>query len=283
MTGMTDDVDALSPGLFMTHDVTYDQGTVVKRFQSWGRAESEREWQALNLLAEHAPGLAPEPISADLASPRPVIVMSLLPGNPLSRGLVTDIELDAAAEAIDRLHRALPASRLAAIEGPGNLDRVESKARQMAADCNTDALDSATRDAYGAALAWLDRDWAGSSAAAIRWPVFAQGDGNLANYLWDGREVRIVDFEDAGRGDRVQELAEFVEHLAVWNRGGVDADAFLDRFDLSPAERSRATQLRRLFAVFWLMMLLPGGPSHRRNPPGTLDCQVSRLQGLLHH
>jgi thiamine kinase-like enzyme len=36
--------------------------------------------------------------------------------------------------------------------------------------------------------------------------VVAHGDPNLANYLWDGTRVRIVDFEDAGRGDRTVEL-----------------------------------------------------------------------------
>jgi Ser/Thr protein kinase RdoA (MazF antagonist) len=195
--------------------------------------------------------------------------------------VITDIELTALAEAIDRLHRATPMAVLADIDVAGNLGKAESNARQMAAGCNIDGLDPATRDAYHAALAWLDVDWPGRAAPDIRRPVFAQGDGNLANYLWDGRGVRIVDFEDAGRGDRVQELAEFVEHLAVWNRGGIDAEPFLDRFELSAAEQLRATRLRRLFAVFWLMMLLPGRPSHHRNPAGTLDRQASRLLGLL--
>ncbi|HEY2551571.1 MAG TPA: aminoglycoside phosphotransferase family protein, partial [Streptosporangiaceae bacterium] len=106
-------------------------------------------------------------------------------------------------------------------------------------------------------------------------------DGNLANYLWDGRSVRLVDFEDSGRGDRAQELADFVEHLSVWDGGGVHARAFLDRFDLTRPERQRIGQLRRLFAVFWVMMLLPGGRAHRRNPPGTADRQASRALALL--
>jgi len=38
---------------------------------------------------------------------------------------------------------------------------------------------------------------------------------------------------------------------------------------------------RRLLATFWLLMLLPGSPSHRRNPPGTLQRQASRLLELL--
>ena len=74
-------------------------GHVVKRFRTWDRGEPEREWRALNVLAEFAPGLAPAQLSADLdaASPTimmsgscrsmcrssaPTIMMTLLPGDP---------------------------------------------------------------------------------------------------------------------------------------------------------------------------------------------------------
>jgi len=39
--------------------------------------------------------------------------------------------------------------------------------------------------------------------------------------------------------------------------------------------------LRRVFAAYWVMRLLPGGISGRRNPPGTLERQASRLLDLL--
>jgi len=44
-----------------THDVRIDRSgkIVVKRFRSRGRSEPAREWAALTLLAEFAPGLAP--------------------------------------------------------------------------------------------------------------------------------------------------------------------------------------------------------------------------------
>lgn len=280
MLRRVDDVGATSPRLFTTHHVSYDSGTVTKQFRSWGRAESAREWQALNLLATHAPGLAPAPISADLSRTNPVITMSRLPGCPLGQRDIADVELDAVAEALDRLHHCVPGSVLASIDETGNLRKVEDTARRLAAAGNTKILDPAVRDACRAGLSWLDTDWVVSAAAGIRRPVFAQGDGNLANFLWDDREARIVDFEDSGKGDLMHELAGFTEHLAVWTCG-VDAGAFLDRFDLTPVEKARSTQLRRLFATCWLMMLLPGGPSHRRNPPGTLDRQAARLLALL--
>jgi len=39
--------------------------------------------------------------------------------------------------------------------------------------------------------------------------------------------------------------------------------------------------LRRVFAAYWVMRLLPGGTSGRCNPPGTLERQASRLLDLL--
>ncbi len=43
-----------------------------------------------------------------------------------------------------------------------------------------------------------------------------------------------MDFETSGHGDRAAELADFVEHIAVWAHAGIIAEAFLDRFDLNP-------------------------------------------------
>jgi hypothetical protein len=48
-------------------------GHVVKRFRSRVRGEPEREWPALNVLAEFAPGLEPAPLSADLDAAPPAI------------------------------------------------------------------------------------------------------------------------------------------------------------------------------------------------------------------
>jgi hypothetical protein len=68
-----------------------------------------------------------------------------------------------------------------------------------------------------------------------------------------------VDFETSGRSDRATELADFVEHITVWAYAGINAEACLDCFDLNPGERQQITQLRRLFAAFWVMRLLPSG------------------------
>jgi thiamine kinase-like enzyme len=111
--------------------------------------------------------------------------------------------------------------------------------------------------------------------------VYGHGDANLANYLHDGGTVRLVDFEDSGRSDRAWELAIFTEHLSVHGHGQVAAELALGHFDTGAAQQARIRQYRRLLATFWLLMLLPGGPSHRRNPPGTHQRQALRLLELL--
>jgi len=278
------------PRPFSTHGITLEKGIAVKRFRSnvdgderrlYG-AEPRREWQALKLLARYAPGLAPTPIRADLDAAPPLIAMSRLPGEPLGARPVTEIQEEAIAAALSRLHHAIPPSVLQTIEpAPGSPRLLPDRIRDMARACHVNSLDLPPRQAYRAALTWLDSGWTQGPGSVTWAPVFAQGDPNLANHLWDGRGVHLVDFEASGRGDLATELADFTEHVTVWAHAGIDAQAFLDRFDLHPGERQRITQLRRLFAAFWVMRLLPGGSAYHRNPPGTFERQASRLLDLL--
>jgi hypothetical protein len=275
-------ISYVHPGVFVTHGVAYERGVAVKRFRSLVQGdEARREWRALRLLGRYAPGLAAEPVRADLDADPPVVVMSCLPGEPLGTYPVTKAQLDAIADAVKRLHQAVPPRVLEEVElasaGPGF---VRVQAQEMAAACRPDSLDPMIRRAYRAALAWLGRREPADLGPEIAWPVFAHRDGNLANHLWDGHQVRLVDFEHSGRGDRAGELADFVEHLSVWAGAGIDAEAFLGHFDLSAEERRRIRLLRPLFAAYWVMRLLPGGGSHDRNPPGTLERQASRLLDL---
>jgi hypothetical protein len=60
----------------------------------------------------------------------------------------------------------------------------------------------------------------------------------------------------------------------------MDADDFLDLFDLTRAESTRVQDYRRLAALFWLIMLRPGSTSSSRNPPGTArQAQPARPAG----
>ncbi|HEY0937036.1 MAG TPA: aminoglycoside phosphotransferase family protein [Trebonia sp.] len=278
------------PSLFSTHGVTIEGEIAVKRFRSpvagderrlYGN-EALREWRALELLARYAPGLAPRPVRAALNADQPLIVMSCIPGEPLGTAPVSEAQQTAIASALDRLHHAVPRSVLAAVSpAPGSPQLLPERIRDMARAGNTGLLDPLPRQAHRAALGWLETGWPQVPAFCDGQPVFAQGDPNLANHLWNGREVHLVDFEASGRGDQATELADFVEHPTVWAHAGIDAGAFLDRFELDPGQRRQVTQLRRLFAAFWIMRLRPSGRAYQHNPPGTFERQAARLLDLL--
>ena len=110
--------------------------------------------------------------------------------------------------------------------------------------------------------------------------MFARADHNLANFLLDDDHVVLVDFEYSGRGDRPGELAELVEHISARTTPGREWETFLSRCGLSARERHQMAGLRRMNAIWWLLILLPGQPGHDRNPPGTLHSQAERLLSL---
>jgi thiamine kinase-like enzyme len=111
--------------------------------------------------------------------------------------------------------------------------------------------------------------------------VFGQGDPNLANFIWDGDRMRLVDFEDSGPSDGAFELALLVEHLSVWHDAGLGAEGLIEAAAPAAAEIARLAHCRRLAAFSWLLLLLPDGGASRRNPPGTLRRQAERLLSLL--
>ncbi len=141
--------------------------------------------------------------------------------------------------------------------------------------------DPVAHRAAAAAAAWLEGSAIGRHNFEDSDIVLGQGDANLANFLWDGHRVRLVDFEDSGPSDRSFELTILVEHLSARSDDQVDDDRFLALFDLTTAERARLLQYRRLAALFWLMVLRPGGLASHRDPHGALRRQAERLIALL--
>jgi thiamine kinase-like enzyme len=149
--------------------------------------------------------------------------------------------------------------------------------RSWAAEPSGLAFDRTVQDALGRGGAWLARaEIISTSTALSATPrVLGHGDADLANFLWDGELVRIVDFKNAGLSERAFELAMLVEHVPAWRDGGLDADRFIDEFDLSPAERARLIDWRRMAALSWLFRLR----SH--SDPGVGQRQAERLLALL--
>lgn len=259
---------------------TDDPQLVVKRYVSGGRPQAQREWRALCLLQRYAAGLAPEPVRADLWTDPPMVVMRRLPGEPLRGKHLSDQRLDALGEALRRLHTCLPSPVVDSL-GPAGGDPATAGTglqRRLLAQPRPNA-DPVISDAYDQAVAWFDS--ADAHLKRFEGPaVFARGDHNLANFLSDDNKVLLVDFEDSGRGDRPCELAELVEHISARTTSDQVWDAFLSRCELDASERRRLARFRRLLAIMWLLLLLPGQPGHHRNPPGTLRRQAERVLGL---
>jgi Ser/Thr protein kinase RdoA (MazF antagonist) len=267
-----------------THEVRIDPdlGLVVKRFRSGHRGEPAREWTALSLLARFAPGLAPAPVSADLDSDPPVITMSWLPGTELTAAPVTPVQVCALAEALEWLWRSVPSidRELPATVTP-NPVAFTRQVREMLATSPVPGDDPAVVRAHAIAAAWLERAALERHGRAAPRAVLGHGDPNLANLLWDGSRIRLVDFEDSGPSDRAFELAILTEHISAWSDAQLDAEDLLALFDLTRTEQTRVQGFRRLAALFWLLMLRPGSPSSIRNPPGTLERQADRLLRLF--
>jgi hypothetical protein len=265
-----------------THTVELLADRVVKRYRQWAEREHEREWQALTLLQTYAPGLSPAPLDLDPGPPTPTLVMSRLPGTVLRGGIVEPAQISALAAALTELHHSVPAEVAAALpRRTWSQRQCVEYIRRRYPEFAGRALDPEITRAAADGMTWLD-------ATASRWnhdpdlpPVLGQADGNLANFLWDGTRIVIVDFEEAGRSDVPFELAELVEHVGSWVDTDFETDAFLAHFPLETGEFARLTECRRLLALLWLISLSLVGPDDDRNPPDTPVRQAQRLRALL--
>ena len=190
--------------------------------------------------------------------------MSLVPGRSLA-GVLTEAELDGLELRCATLW-SLPTDGVL----PGLLPVLIERVRR---EVDAFTAEGVVEEARLAAVAWLadGPDLLLEPSAG----VIGHGDPNLANYLWDGERVRIVDFEDAGVSEVALELATLVEHLSARQ---TDWTAFLDHFAVDPL---RLLTARRLWAIFWLTLLRPDGPSAHRNPPETPLEQANRVLALL--
>ncbi len=236
-----------------THELVRADGLVTKRFTDWARGEHRREWLILTALHRHAPELIPVPVSQELDAIPPTVTMTVLPGTPLA-GALTAPQRDA-LEAALRLLWTIPVDGL-----PPRRFTPDDVARLP--------FDDRPAGVLGAAFAAAADFMAEPRPAGTAHPVIGHGDSNLANYLWDGSRVRIVDFEDAGRSDLGYELGSMIEHRSAW---GTNWSGFAARFDIDPAALLDG---RRWAAILWLHVL-------RRRGTGEPTRQAERVLSLL--
>ena len=81
--------------------------------------------------------------------------------------------------------------------------------------------------AHATAAAWLEREPPERHGHAGHPAVLGHGDPCLANYLWDGDRIRLIDFEDCGPSDRAFELAILTEHISAWSDARLEAEDLL--------------------------------------------------------
>ncbi|GIH04255.1 hypothetical protein Rhe02_23220 [Rhizocola hellebori] len=191
--------------------------------------------------------------------------MTRLPGQPLT-GKLTAAQLTGLESALRQMW-AVPARQLP----PRRYSRAEAYALGEAWFAQAVRPPGIAGQAVDAVRAFLREPPLPESGEAI----CGHSDPNLANYLWDGERVRIVDFEDAGRSDVAYELATLIEHLSARD---TDWTGFVARCDVDAQSLRHG---RILVGMLWLNLLLPGNKAHQRNPPGTLEAQARRLLDLI--
>ncbi|MDQ0644101.1 aminoglycoside phosphotransferase family protein [Microbacterium murale] len=266
-----------------THDLSFTDTEVRKRFLSWADGEADREWGCLSLIWEHAPGLAPRPLRRETLSGHPVIVMERLPGDPLGHEPLTAQQTESLGRALRRLY-SIPVERIidAGISerryGPSTLPHALTGWLSETHDLSRCQDPALVADGVEAAREWLTRP---DALPAPRLVGLGIADLNPANIVWDGQSCRLVDFEDGGLTDPAYDLADHLEHIAGRITGVFDPDALSAAVDLSEEERDRMRAYRPLWAAFWLVMLLPENGGFRRNPPGTTEVQASHVKGLI--
>ena len=222
-----------------THDLTFGESEVRKRYVHWDGGEAEREWACLVLLAEHAPGVAPAPRRREVSEGAPVIVMERVPGRPLGGAPLTPAQTAALGVTLRRLYAVpLDAVRAAGVTERryGPVSHAPMLARWLdgtheLARCVDPGL---VLSAVEAARAWLATP---DSLPEARLTALGIADLNPANILWDGQTCRLVDFEDGGLTEPAYELADHVEHLAGRLAGVLDADALVSAVELQGAQR----------------------------------------------
>lgn len=244
----------------------------VKLYRVDERRRWEREWRALTFLAERGPDLAPRPLWYDPDGSPPAVVMARLPGEPLHDRPLGPAELDALAEAVNALHE-VPGGAAYPTTVMGTpavfVEQVERTAERLGAL----AGDPLARRTAAALQAWLARDDRQVLAAGAP-SVFSRGDTNLGNCLWDGRRVRSVDFEYAGRSDAAFDLADMLEHASAHAVAEEAWAPLLARFGLDAPGWGRFRAARRLAAHFWLTILWR---PHLGRPEERIEAQLRRV------
>jgi hypothetical protein len=219
------------------------------------RRRGEREWRALTLLTRRGTPAVPEPVWRSEHPDRPAIVMTFAPGAALGADPLQPRQADALIEALDALYAITPNG----VDQP--VPDVVTPAAAMVARMHrtwtalqADSAGITDPDRQQLLQGW--RRWsAGPQPRQLTGPApraFGRGDPSLANFLWDGTRLTLLDFEYSGWTDPAFELADLVEHTQSRATPDRTWDQLVDRFDLDRPARQRHHAARQLMCFFWL-------------------------------
>jgi hypothetical protein len=252
------------------------QHICIKVYLVDDRRRAEREWSALQFLAAHQPGLAPEPLWFVPDPEFPIVSMSFVAGQPLHPAQVPAQALHALTHALQQLYALQSPVHTYPYRRVGAAAECVRRIENWAAALGESGDDMLVEYAQPVIHQWLDS----SDRELLQEPaqaVFARGDPNLANCLWDGTRVRLIDLEYAGWSDIAFELADLVEHINARSISDDNWAGFVAHF-ITPRssmyKRFRAAQ--RTCALLWILLLWQDRVA--RLP--TLLAQIERVKDL---
>ena len=238
-----------------------------------GKQRALREWTALGFLRKRKFGYVPRPFYYEEDDRAPLVVMEFVEGESLGYHHLDREQLGGLFERVEELHAI---SCDAAVE---NLRALDGQTRLEGMDRRMRGVDPAGRDEKDCLVLWCK--WMqGAGPELVSAPaelIFSRMDDNLANCLWDGRDMRFVDLEYGGWTDRAFDLAEQVEHGQSRSTPHVEWEWFVGQFVLSAEEHRRFEAAQRLMVFFWARLY---GLRKGIEPSEKFTAQVERVRWL---
>lgn len=232
----------------------------LKQFRTGGEQALRREVGGMCFLASQGVRRAPVPYS--WSSSPAYAFTDLVPGQHLGNKALTSPQLGGIVEGTKELYRIQPCDCGEALwEIDWHIEAevwaLEDRYGQLVARTHTGDLE---REAIALIGGWLESPDPARFLAHSDRVVFSRGDQNLANSLWDGRQIRFVDLEDCGWNDIARDLSLVTDHIQSYATPIADWEWYIDQFGLTREQRARTLAARRRLALSWLSIecLNPG-------------------------
>ncbi len=225
------------------------------------RRRGYREWQTLTLLYRRGRPIVPEPVWHGEHPDRPAIVMAFARGIGLGAHPLEPPQLDALTDGLTALYAITPddVDELlpdVVTPAPAMVTRMRRTWTALNATADSAGITDAGMAAERRNLLEAWKRWSsGPEPQRLAAPApraLGRGDPSLANFLWDGDRLTLLDFEYSGWTDPAFELADLVEHTQSRETPDDVWEEFIHRFDLDQPALERHHAARRLMCFFWL-------------------------------